>query len=635
MKIFEFAFNPRKKKDRFFNVFSYEPKKAAEKSRGSLYIVGELDHALEFNARFLKKLSLLLQASYYGSSLKTPALALKEALKKANAFLSKESKSGNVDWLGNLHLAVMVFVTQGEKKTVFHMAKTGTMSVVLTRDKGVVDVGKEAGNTVQPGRVFGNIVSAKLVPEDSILLQSHEVHGFLSKEKSMGGVGSLKENKEFKDFFSRRSRLLSQTSGILLSFVIEEEIPKLSSKNRALFSRFSFPNPRLLFKKGMSSAFSNVKLPQILLRLPLARNSFTARRRGFLLALLFFLLFLGFLMFQGERGESLRNAEEAAEKIETLATQAEDALIFQNTELANELFYEAWSVAVTEVQKGGSFKETFLARKKELEEKLAPLNNMRIVEDPELLFEVSKVQTDLVAQRLMLTGTTLYVSNPFSKTVVIFDIESKEQEKRTAPENVKLSTAFEDAPLFFASPNFLLSFFENGAVWQQTAIELPAGFVPTAMESFNTGLYMADKEQGEIIKYAHPLSPNTTPVSWLSSSSKETPVGISSMSIDGNIWTLSPKQEIKRYFTGTFQENLEVSFFPPLNNATTLLARENLYLLEPATSRVAVLTASGKVARQYVLPQLTELLDIAVSQDGKTIYLLNGQGVYRIENAVE
>ncbi|MDP2734611.1 MAG: hypothetical protein Q8P12_00200 [bacterium] len=631
MKIFEFAFNPKKKKDRFFAVFSHEPRTAAEKSRGSLYVAGELDQALEFNARFLQKLSRILQEAYYGSPLKSGAAALKAALKEANSFLAEESRKGNVDWLGNLHLVILVFITMSEKKTAFHLAKTGGMSVLLARQGALVDVGKNAEAAGQPGKVFGNIVSGNLVPDDSVLVQSRETLAALSRETSLGGLGALREAREFRDFFSKRSRALSQVSGIFLSFVMEEEAPERPAKLRPLFSRLSLPKPKLMLPKPRFA------VPAFHFQFPWLRNPSMFRRRGFLMLLFLSVLLAGFLLFQGERSRVVKEAEAAAETIELLKGQARNALTFGNRNLANELFQEAWAIAADHAARRDSFKESFLVRKLELEEELAPLNDMKTVEEPELLFEVLRTENDLVAQDLLLSGTFLYVTNPFSRDAVSFNLVTGEKAQADAAADLKLSASFEGLPVFFANPNLLLSLNEGGA-WLQTALELPIGFSPSAAESFNAGLYLLDKGSGNIIRYLNPLAPNAPARPWLNAQSQKTLEGASSFAIDGNIWALFPGGEIQRYFAGMFQESLELPLFPHLESGTVITTRIQLpylYILDPSNQRVLVMTKFGETVRQYRLPKLTKLLDMAVSEDGATVYLLNGQGVYVITGVPE
>jgi len=297
MKIFEFSFNPKKRKDRFFQVFSYEPKNPKEKPKGSLYIVGELNNALEFNSRFLKRLSETMQSEYYNSSQKTASVALKAALRKVNMFLTQESKKGNVDWLGNLHLAVLLFITVKEKRTMFHFTKTGSIEISLVRQGMMVDVGKNLeSSSRQPGKVFENLVSGALMPNDSVTAVSKEIFDVLAGEKSLGGIGVLKEAKEFHEFFLKRQRILSSSSGVLVSFVIEEEEAKRSPINKSLLP--SLPRPRLMLKTGIK--FNPPKLNLKFSRLhrqAWMRHPSALKKQAILILLLAGLLLLGYLLF--------------------------------------------------------------------------------------------------------------------------------------------------------------------------------------------------------------------------------------------------------------------------------------------------------------------------------------------------
>lgn len=287
MKIFEFAFNPKKSKSRFFEVSSYEPKSTKEKSKGSLYVVGELQNALEFHSRFLRSISRIAQEEYYASPLKSAGAALKAGLKKLNEFLSQEAKKGNVDWLGNLHVALLLFITVGEKKTVFHVARTGTMNVLLWRDGSLVDVGKKldvsgSGRTI---KVFGNVASGAVFPKDHIIVATKDIYDLFLKEKALQELGSLEEGKQFHAFFAKRRKTLSQSSGVVFSALIEQEEAKRKQIAPRLFPIISFPKPRLMLAKevGKLSFFRNPS--------PFFKKQLT------LIVLLLVLLFLGALLF--------------------------------------------------------------------------------------------------------------------------------------------------------------------------------------------------------------------------------------------------------------------------------------------------------------------------------------------------
>ena len=305
MKIFEFSFNPKKRKNRFFHVYSYEPKNAKEKVRGSLYITGELDNALELNTKFLGRLSQIIQTEYYSFSPKTSLSALKAALKKANAFLKEENGKGNVDWLGNLHFAVLLFITVGEKKTMFHSTKTGSIKVSLTRKGVMTDVGKNLEKSAsQLGTVFESVASGSLTPGDSVSAITKDVFDVFSKEKSLKELNAFNEAKQFHEFLKKRERVLKKISGILMSFAIEEEEANRSPVNRSLLpylpllrsgieKQVALLKPRLMLqsgKKGRKSKQNKIEFSLLLRFLFL-------QKQVILTLLLLFLLLLGALFF--------------------------------------------------------------------------------------------------------------------------------------------------------------------------------------------------------------------------------------------------------------------------------------------------------------------------------------------------
>src|SRR3989338_5267180 len=101
MQVFELHFNPKKKDDRIFEDFVYEPENDEENRSGNLYMAGELTQVLPQNKDFMENLSNVIKDDFYGK------MDFSESLKGANDFLNKETKSGNVGWLGNLNFAII------------------------------------------------------------------------------------------------------------------------------------------------------------------------------------------------------------------------------------------------------------------------------------------------------------------------------------------------------------------------------------------------------------------------------------------------------------------------------------------------------------------------------------------------
>lgn len=220
MRIFDIAFNPKKDKNRFFDSYSYEPGNAAERSRGSLFVIGEFSHALEFQGGFLRMLAKSIQQGYYGSLAKTPGEALESALSLANGLLRRESEKGNTGWLGNLHVAALSLVTAREKRKDMYLGKTGSVSVCIARKNRVIELEKElAGDSVS---AFGAIASGSLFAGDAVFLLTRGVRDILLKEGSLRSLAGFQDQKGCDAFLLKRKKAFSSVSGLLFQAIIED-----------------------------------------------------------------------------------------------------------------------------------------------------------------------------------------------------------------------------------------------------------------------------------------------------------------------------------------------------------------------------------------------------------------------------
>jgi len=109
--------------------------------------------------------------------------------------------------------------------------------------------------------------------------------------------------------------------------------------------------------------------------------------------------------------------------------------------------------------------------------------------------------------------------------------------------------------------------------------------------------------------------------------------GAKSLAVDGSVWLLAKNNSLSRYYTGRLQEEISLEIFPEakeFKKIFTSSALPYLYLLEPAQKRIIILDKKGQIIKQFQSQKFDNLLDFAVSEDGKTIYLLNGLKLYKI-----
>jgi hypothetical protein len=225
----------------------------------------------------------------------------------------------------------------------------------------------------------------------------------------------------------------------------------------------------------------------------------------------------------------------------------------------------------------------------------------------------------------------LYLFNPFSSKIFMFDLQERKGKSIVAPKAVRYGISFSGSALFFEEPNTLLRV-DSDARMEEFDLKDSPRFASIA--AFEKNVYILNSQQGTIAKYEDPLNNSGVPLAWISEESLKTPTGAKSMAIDGNIWVLSQDNALERYFGGFWQEDVHALVFPLLKNATMVKAfpgLPHLYILDPSESRVILLTKSGDLVKQYHIETQDPLLDFTVSKNGNTLYLLAGSRVLPIK----
>jgi hypothetical protein len=299
MRVFQFYFNPGAREDLIFDSFCFEPENIYEKRLGSLYMVGVLKNALPKNYNFLEKIARFIKENFYKKTLSKPEKALKETLKETNEFLGKIAKEGDVSWLGNLSFAILNL-----KNFELNFTKVGEIKFYLIRGKKVIDIDKRLRlQDIEPYplKIFGNVVTGKLIENDLVLVLTREVFDFFQNENLIQKIRELDyfSEKDFKKILDEKKEALSQVKGIAFLISLSKEISKQKKEIIApktlrefslkeIFSPFLKTETKKLKPFSFSEIFSPFK----------EKISAIFKNPKFLLILTFILvLFMGYLLF--------------------------------------------------------------------------------------------------------------------------------------------------------------------------------------------------------------------------------------------------------------------------------------------------------------------------------------------------
>jgi len=641
MQIFEFHFNPNLKPDLIFDSFCYEPENIYERKMGSLYMVGLLRNILPKNLHFLERLQKLIKERYYLRTISTPEKSLRESLKEANEFLEGVLKKGDVSWLGNLN-----FVVISLKDFKLNFTKVGGIKIFLLRRGQVTDIDKKLRfQDIEPYplKVFPNLVSGKLAENDLILVLTKEVSEFFQTEGILNEIAKFGRfsSREFKEILEEKREMLLHVSGICLAIVLTKEV-FLGKKEAILpqvkkeFSLKEVFKPIFKFVKGLKKPVLP-KIPKIGAlkpKLTVPKIKVELNKNLILVLALILTLILGFLFAQLEERQKIKTYQKDLEEIEEKINSAEGFLILETPKTqaeANSLLKEGWD-KINPILKDvpnlpGPFLTQVFDLRDEILDKLYTLNKLEEIEKPELFFEFKAEK--FIPQKFLVLKDNLYFFSPYSKNLFKLD-KNKNEEFILTDKKFNLATAFDNSILFFSKPSqiFLLKFGEDKPN-QLTALEEPyPDFNFDDFTSFKGNLYFFDEKAGQIIGY--PYLGNFQwgePRFWL----KRSIVG-KSISVDGSVWILD-KNSISKYYAGVIQEKIEPNIFPSPKEFSKIFTSSlpYLYILEPIQKRIIILDKAGQIIKQFQSDLFDNLLDFDVSENGKTIWLLNGLKVYQIE----
>ncbi len=339
----------RVKEDTIFDSFCYEPINIEEKRLGNLYLAGEIKNTLPQNYKLLEELAFEIKKEYYRDSKRSPEKSLIESLRIGNKFLENLTKEGNVSWLGNLNFAVFCL-----KDSDFHFTKVENISAFLLRGGKITDIAQKLMQEEiepYPLKVFGNIVSGKLIENDIILLLTKEVSVIFNRENLLNEIANFPvfNEKKLKESLEKREKVLKEVSGIavLLALIKEastfkEKIPELLEfeKMKEKFSFIDAFSPVLRFhllKTLVLKISRYIKLPALpALKIPKVHSpkfafpkfEFEKVIKNIILVLSFSLvLVIGFYLFQFQEKREIAKIEDQFAKIQLTTQNAENFLI--------------------------------------------------------------------------------------------------------------------------------------------------------------------------------------------------------------------------------------------------------------------------------------------------------------------
>jgi hypothetical protein len=694
MQIFELHFNPKAKDDQFFDSFIYEPSTTYEKNLGSLYIAGDLENAFPQNSNLISNIAQTLKKRYYTLSFKNQNKALTESLKKANDFLADELKRNNVSWMGNFNLAVLSlkdynlsFTATGSLKIILIRTRQINDIGKNIRTEEIEPYPLKVFFNVVSGKLIQNdiiIVATKNIydffAQEKILdkiARSTEINDKKLKEilpqkifnqqenKDISGIcllislsQDLQKNRPYQALGRKAKELIFEKAR--LSFVqnsfnsiskiinrikipkIKAELPKILNK----LSKIKGETSQKIAEVKYDAESKEIKIPVFSagkketkmknrMKLQVPKVSFSqikdffkkeeAKSRLILIGGLILILVIGFIFFGNNSGIQQNKQNKNLADMQQKLDKADELMQSKNEKEAMEILKSLWN-EISSYKSNNLMASKMESIKNGVKNDMEKISRLENIGSPELVNDLSTQNLGFIPENILVSLNNLYFTTPISGKLYNFDTQNNNGSIIDLGKNIDLGDDSSDLLLFFSKPNNISYLIDNETKTETTD---NADFKKGLFASYLLNIYFLDKENNQIMKcpYRGDFKWGNFEFSFKPSSKAK------SIAVDGFVWILTDKNTIEKYYKGNLEKSFSLDIFPFSSNFEKIKTRSEipyLYISEPKNKRIIVIDKDGKIVKQFYSEKFDNIKDFTISDNGRTIWLLNGSNIYSV-----
>jgi len=622
MEIFEFHFNPPKtdkdklERKEIFEIFPFQPKDKNKECH--LFVIGKLKNPLPANLNLLSQIANFVGRFFERVSTNFEK-QFKEILINTNNFLEEISKNEELYSLGNLEIAILAI-----HSFKFYFSISETMRILLLRGGEIRKIEEHMRketltDVLKPFNAFANL---QLIEGDLLLVLPENILFILQQEDLLSEIAQNPNEVEkiLNNALKTKKEKFSNINGFLLSFSFpspQREISGIENPPPS-FVDFSFKN----FFKFYFEILRN-KISRIL--------SYNVAK---LVAALFLILIFAHLIINFQMKKKIEYFNAQIKTIESNVVEAEQLLNYGTLDkkyLAQKLLKSAYD-EVLSLSKylpnlPFEFRKQTLVLKEKIQAKLFELNHFIEIKDPQIYFQLNI--PDAIPNKIIPAEDNLYLISSFSRVIYKLNKEKK-LESITLDKRPELVCSMEGMVVIYSKPQdiFLLS---NNEI-QKLTVSLPIPnpeFEKLVCKDFS--LYFYEKHLGQIVKYLL-LKPGQTFKIGEPRLLLNEPKVLNSIAIDDFLLILKDNF-IEKYKDSYLKEKIKIVVFPEPTNLNEIKVFPPLpfyFISEPSQNRLLIFKENGELVKQIYSRKFNNILDFTISNDKKSLLILNDQTIYQI-----
>lgn len=615
--------NPSAKKGAVCGVFSYEALTVEEAGLGNLYLVGKISNVPKKQHKnyefLLSVLTSVMKREFYSDPQKSTLGALESTLQSANIYLNDFAKKGHKEWIGNFHFVCFAF-----SKNSIHVGQTGDMLIYLFRKNTISNIAKKFSNKkAQPSKTFSNIASGSLYEEDKLIVATSDILDVASPAK----IKELLYYPNTEQIFNYLKHGLKKLN-CLACLILEakSKIP-IIKKEAPVIGKMSKP-VGIDLEKILNLKLDYTNIPKYLL---------------------IFFLFLSislspYLVQKIYYEVKLKKVDNLIKRTREIISKSEVSLTYQNQFEAQGLLQQASAFMATVnsllIKLPEKVKEKTKPNIESIERNLNTqqnsINNVVNISQLETIANLSKNTFTFNPQGILKLEEYLYLyelTSGFLYKIDLDDAYSPTLIFLSSKDTFKLGAVREGAVALLSNPDKIYIY---GKSDNYNTYLLKPNLESTLhikdMTNYENNLYFLDTENLNILKYV-PEENSLIGTNWLKDQFKEDLVNAQSLTIDGSIYVSKADGTIVEYIQGRKIKEFKPNASPQITKGGQLFTQQNMkniYFLDSENNRIIAANKQDQFTTQYVSNEFTSLTDFWITPDEKTIYVLDGLRIFKI-----
>ncbi len=652
----------------------------AEKAAGSdaeLYLIAELPMLNPAAEESCEKICLSI-ASTLKRAYKKPLSesTFENAISQINEELGKLAALGQAHWIDKLSAIVAV-----KRQSIFTIATCGKVAAFMLRNNEYTDISCSPSQS-HPLKTFENYASGKIKLGDLLILSTNQMFNYLSMDRMKNILTSapflnatqtiielLKENAGPEVAFGTLLNLQVETGQAeeeqidLENYIVERptgqpgkifkaisyvktvfafdksgrrpkvELPKVSVSQKLNRLKTIGGNTRNLIYKSKGAVTWAKKALFALGRLLDFRDfkNFSKEKKFFLIsALILLAAFTGSLAIASRYNKNQtakNNITQQLKNIQDTLSNAQTSLLYKDDSSAKNYLVNA-KTSLPKDQNGFT---------KDNKDALSKINS-QIAEltgklEKNMDAKVSTVSSLGETENLIKLPSLLAVQ--INGSIISYNTtDGKTEDNKVKLDGTAVSSVYlgKNLSVIFNGKGLQVWDTQNGKTYQEFTQNVPGqgDFAGLAVYNTNNRVYTVNKSTGQIFSFLVNNNSLSKPV--VAGNSPDLRNGVD-LAIDSSIYVLT-KGGISKFQAGkpaAFSMPLMITPFSGQGKIYTQKDFKSIYVLDSGNNRIIILDKKGALVGTIASKDFTKLKDFQIDEASKTIYLLNGGSLLKVE----